>query len=514
MRPFAWLGPIMSIIVPRESAALTLDQESSAIHFSRWQLLWATQFAAFFVVGIYAIATQRYLYGDGSYFLIMMLQQRDVLQFDFARHYAHWLTQLPAICLIRNFGCRGIGVIGTVYGTALIQLPLVGLLLTGWAARHAQGHYLVYPLIASSILFMDVSFFSISESLVGVALFFPMLYLLLLSERLNIIRSIALIGLAILATRTYECYLLLAWPLIVAAIRRGQGALRKRKYGELATCCLSGLLFLAAFGISAYSVLYPLNSDSRANFFLSTLLHLAYPPVWFSLLALTGVFWSLFIPERRAGWRLFCKSLLGCGLFVMILPLVGFVCPPLQYVSRIQCLYVPFVLGVAVLIHPAIEKVSAQQVCETPLELWRLASWACLVAAVFQLGATWRWDQYRNVLVQELQHKRGAIPFNESAVYASVFEAASHDGQRTFLDEFSRNPSLFTKQLIIGQFNWGWAIPSLSVILDATHHGSISSIVCAPASEGWQPFDPRNAATIPDLGDFGVQTEMSTTSAQ
>jgi len=42
---------------------------------------------------------------------------------------------------------------------------------------------------------------------------------------------------------------------------------------------------------------------------------------------------------------------------------------------------------------------------------------------------------------------------------------------------------------------WSWTMPIMSIIL--ADGGAVKSIVAAPASTPWLPFDPANAAELP-----------------
>src|SRR5690348_8721248 len=182
-----------------------------------WLTLVVAPFMALAAVNGYCVLSQRYLVQDGSYFFLIILRGHGYGMWDHARDYANLLTQFPAVALIRDAGCRDVKWIGLAFGAALFFLPIAGLLLAWWAARQAPRHYLLYPLLSYAILFQDAGLFIISESHVAAALFWPMLYLLLLSERLTIVRSAVLIGLAIAAIRSFEIYLFLSWLLLFCA---------------------------------------------------------------------------------------------------------------------------------------------------------------------------------------------------------------------------------------------------------------------------------------------------------
>lgn len=481
----------------------------SGQQFCSWDKLTVVQLTAFLVVGCYAVYVQRYLFADGSYFFLSLLQTRKVLDFYPARYFAHWLTQTPAVFLLNSTEHPDIGLAGATFGTTLFLVPIIGLLLTWWAARYAPRDYLAFALVGFSILYLDVSFFVISEIHVAVALFWPMLFLLLFSPRLTLIRSTALIAMAFLATRTYECYLLLALPLIWAALRRARNALKHRLYTELIICMVSVLLFLDGFLISIHATVFPRDPGMRTNFMISGLLHLVYPPVWFSLLTITGTLWCLFVPGRDRGLLWLCRITRVGGAIVAILPICGFVVPQLQYIARIQGLYVPFLLGMAVtLVTRSDLTTSSCLLTSRRRELWRFSAGACVVATAFQLFATVRWDGYRSSLLQDLNQHRGVIAFEDSAVgQQNIDRLLTANGLSELQTEFAGDPLGVIWRFQIEQFNWGWAMPTLCITLSALNTGSITTIVRAPASTGWQPFDPLQSQQIPDLGAYGIPAD-------
>ncbi len=468
---------------------------SRKMHVKDWQALAAAQFTAFAAVGCYSIWAQRYLYGDGANFLLMLLKRREVTDYFPGRHFAHLVTQFPMVFLLRDLGCRDVRVLAAVYGATLYLLPLGCLLLTWWASRRAPAHSLVYPLVGFSFVFLNVSGFIISESHIAAAIFWPILYLLLFSERFTLVRSVVLIALAVVATRAYESYLFLAWPLIFAAVHRCWKAACQGKPAEFLTCYYSYGLFLKAFTNSVESLLDPLIPANSEGFSFHVRLHLLYPPVWFSLLTLAGILWCAILPQHRSQRRIVRIATCACGLFVILLPCAGAVGPWFQYCARVQTVYVPLVLGSIVVLKTMTARSRSDDDPGRQFELWNLAAGACVVAAAFQWGSTALWDGYRCRLLNELAQRRGVIDYEQEI-------GGSAEDER-----LARSPAVLSNRRL-EQFNWGWTMPSLSVALSALDLGSISTIICVPKETEWQPFDPRNPREIPDLHEFGVPANL------
>lgn len=460
-----------------------------------WRRLLVTQFAVFAAVCLYGVWTQRYLYGDGCNFLVMLMQRQSPTDYFPGRHFAHLATQMPMVALIKYFGCRSAWVAGSVYGATLYLAPLCCLLLTMWAANRAPGQVLAYPIIAFSILFLDNYGFIISEINLATALFWPMLYILLFSERLTVVRSLVLIALATVSTRCYEIYLFLAWPLAVAALYRLWLATQAKNRAEGWVSIVSLCLFLKGFWNAARSIWDPDIPASVDGFFDHVSVHLYYPPVWFTLAYLLVAAWILTLPELRRGRWIIHGFVIGFAIFALLLNCIGFVGPWFQYSSRVQALYVPLLLGTIVILKTMIPRLRLTASTKTQMELWRLTAGACCVAAAFQIGSTVAWERYRASVLAVLAKNQGIVGF----------EAATGTDRKE--EESSRLPVGLTNAKV-GQFYWNWTMPSLSVALSAMNFGSITTIICAPEMTEWQPFDPQNPAEIPDLSIYGVKNHL------
>lgn len=445
-----------------------------------WQLLIGVQIAALFALGLYCTIVQRYLYADGSHFFVGLLRFRKFSEYFPARQYAHVLMQYPAIVLLQSFECRDVGLIGFMYGATLFLIPVGGLALTWWAAWKAPGYYLAIPSLAVSIMFMDSSLFIISEIHVAVALFWPILYLLVFSNRLTFVRSSVLVALAVAATRSYECYLFLAWPLIFVAARRAWAAWSNAEHQDLIVCTVSVVLFLTAFVIALTSVLVPQDAGSRSNFVGSMIWHLDYMPVQFSIVIIVSVICYAFFPGWVPARLVWCIALIF-GAVVVIAPVVGFHKEwAFQYLSRVQGFYVPLLFGTIVAINPPALRSSSTSSAKQQMGLWQLAALTCLVSVLFQGSAAIQWNNYRMGLLHDLSLHRGVVRLERPINFRY-------------------------------DFKWDWAMPSLCVALSALNFGSVEAILCDPEAGDYQPFDPYDPKAIPDLSEYRIRHEIGAT---
>lgn len=478
-----------------------------------WSALLFAQVAIFAAVGIYCVWMQRYLYGDGSYLFIRMLKYQQVNGLNSAHYFARVLIEYPAIFLIQVAGLRNVATIGATYGATAYLLPLVGLLLTWWAVRRSDGVSLAIPLIAYSIIYLDVSGVIYSEGIITASLFWPVLYLLKFSERLTMIRSLVLIVLAMLITRTSEYFVVLVWPLLFVAVERGIKGLRQRTSVEYLTCGACTVLFAIGSMISAQSLLPTSEDASESSILLSTFLHLLYPPVWFSLLLLADALLCLFSPNHERMRQRISFVLIACAIVIVLSPLVGFVAPSFQYFSQVQLAYVPLILSSVILFPGMMNFLRQDGSAPQRSELWRLTIIACAVAAAFQTTSTFRWDRYRTALLNDLAENHGLIAYERSRVAVPEIARFAESGAASQLwRQFKADPRLFLGRMTLCQFDWGWATPSLCVALSSTNVGSIRTIICVPANTEWQPFDPHKYELIPDLSAYGITNELEDSS--
>ena len=448
-------------------------------YFCPWHVLIIAHLVGFTVLGLYCTITRRYLFADGSLFLINLLRTRSVAEWFPARHFAHILTQYPAVVLARDLGCRDAALIGSTYGATMFLLPVAGLAVTWWAASKAPAHYLMFPMLSQSILFMNTSFVIFCETHMAVCLFWCLLFLLTFSERLTLTRSASLIFFGVLATRTYESYLFLSLPLLFVAARRCRSAWSAHRNWEVVVCTICGLLFLVSMAIAIHSTVFPFDAMNRSNFANSMVEHFAYTPVKFSIIVVVSLFWCVLLTHHVLGWRiLFCAAIASASVVLFMLARGSYESWHMQYISRVQTLYIPLIFGSLVAANiPTVRRMHLDHT-DSMRRLWRLTALTWIVATVFQLNATLRWNEYREAMVQELSKARGVISFDQ-------FVPGTWD------------------------FSWGWAMPSLSVALGALDLGSISTIICAPDGTGWQPFDPLNRDAIPELAEYGIRSDFT-----
>lgn len=442
-----------------------------------WKLWFIVLLAAFSLLAIVCTLTHRYLFADGAGFFLGLLTNQKVSDFFPTRYFTHVVTQLPTVVLLHDLGLRDVKLAGMVYGATLFFIPIMGLTATWCAARQAPVHYLIFPFLSHAILTLNSSLMISNDSYPAVWVFWCLLYLLTFTDRWNLFRAVMVLVLAFLSTRMYESFLFLAWPLFYVAWQRGVAARRARNGFELIVCAIAGLMFIVSAGVALYSMVFPFHAGNRGDFLRATLVHLAYVPVLFSLLIVFGMCWQIFCTRRPPG-RFFWIIVVTSGIFVAASPVLGLHQPWFfQYASRVQSLYIPLLLGSLVAINPPALRECRVDAENRQTHLWIQLVLTCLVTMIFQGPATWRWMNYRQGIVQALSNQRG---------------------------QFYSEPLDLPKE-----FEWGWAMPALSVTLCAIDLGSIPTIIPNPELNGWIIFDAQNPAEFPDISDYGIPNDLS-----
>lgn len=424
----------------------------------------------------------RYLFADGSYFFVRLLETEEVSTWYPARQFAHLVTQWPAVTLMRSFGVSNVKTVGIVYGGTLFLWPLVGLLVPWWAARQSPVDAMTLPLLSFSLINLTTSLFIISEAHVAVALFWCGLSLLVFSERLTHLRSVVLLASAFLSTRTYELYLVLAWPLVALSLNRATAAWRAGRRREAAVCAGSAALYLDAFIVAFLWTINPRDASQRSDFLQGIVSHLESIPVWFCIAAIVGALCFQVLPSRNRIGLIVLWIVGVLGLLVSALPYVTpwAIFPTNQYTSRVQTLYVTLILG-GLLAWPAFCTAAQARADAGRAGLWKLALGSAIVSFVFQLGVTLDWNRYQARILRELSSRRGVVAYDELSMPEFNLFGTTHR-----------------------YYTWSWTMQPLSVALSALHLGSVNTIIENPEGSFWKPLDPLDTEAVPDLKKFGV----------
>jgi hypothetical protein len=99
-----------------------LDDRVRMTSRGAWTALVAAELVALAVLACCNTISQRYLYGDGASFFLALLKNRSITHYDWARYFAHVVTQFPTVFLLKNLGCRDVNLTGMTYACARVCL--------------------------------------------------------------------------------------------------------------------------------------------------------------------------------------------------------------------------------------------------------------------------------------------------------------------------------------------------------------------------------------------------------
>jgi hypothetical protein len=425
-----------------------------------------------------AIGTWTSLYADGSFYFTWILEHQRPMDFDPGRHFAHTMTQAPAVAAIR-LGMTDLPILTFIFGLGLFAPFALSLALCWWAAG-SRKELVLFPLVSFFAVSANSSFFIVSESHLLVALFWALLFTLLLPENWSWRSLLAAAVVALPTLRAYESMAVLGLILAGAALWRAS-AVRSRalRAGAVAIA----LWCLAGAALATYGILRPRVATNRTSF-LNSLLplrdHLGHwhGMVAISLLAIGGM--TLFLVwkrPRRVGVVVALLLLVALGWSVLPLLQPATVAPFLHYRARSLNLSLTVLLAAALLL-----VLRFRSRIEPPQ--WRRAGAVLLVLALAQTiwfaGAAWQWRSYLGLIREEISEEKGLHPFELTTLRETLVNG---------------HPA--------AAFNWGWTMPTMSILL--AREGVVRTVIANPVAErGWQPFNPAEPDSLPRLGRYGI----------
>lgn len=204
--------------------AQAIDSTSSIDTRSLWVRLPIILGGLYLLNACYAVALQRHLYGDASWFLVRMITEAKPTNFYtnfahdfyFSRVVAYWLTQLPTVIGIRA-GIKSVDVLSYIFGATYFGHRLISLAVCYLLLGRRDKYLITFPLLglfAGSII-SDV--YIVTEIHISTSFLWPIAILLFrdrtLTGKAYWLTAIA----ALLAAFTYESWAFFA-PLLLAAL--------------------------------------------------------------------------------------------------------------------------------------------------------------------------------------------------------------------------------------------------------------------------------------------------------
>jgi hypothetical protein len=427
------------------------------------------------------VVSQSHLFADGAFYLYSILTTEAPLGPDFGRHFAHVVTQWPAVVGIQ-MGLADVDRLSYLLGVGLYLPALVGIACCAWIVRR-NVEWVLFPLLAAAAVTSNSSFFVVSESHLLVALFWPLLFLLVF-DRCWSWRAFA--AAAVLALPTLRCYESMIFFGPVLAVTVGWRSMTARNRLESVGFAVLASYFVAGTAIAAGGVLHPQLPENYSQFRNSLVFFRDHLGHWHwlgltSMPAAAAVSLSLATGLKHRGWlALMLVMIGGAAVIAALVPVYHpmSVAPLLHYRARILNAYVPPLLALVLF-------VTLRR--RPPGETWRFAFSLVAVLTIAQL--TWHvlavreWRNYRRLFRYEVANNRGLVPFDRSRL--SNTSVHGHP---------------------IAAMNWDWTMPTVSIFL--APRGEVRALIDNPPKGYWQPFSPSEREQLPNLARYGINFDQ------
>jgi hypothetical protein len=424
-------------------------------------------------LGMVACAlVHRHLYGDGVYFLIIILKTRDFTAFDPCRRFSHFILEAPLWVAVNWLHIANFRILSWIYGMTLFLNPLAGLWGCWLILKKRNKALMILPALCWACLSLCTSFFIISESWLGAGLFWPIYFLLLCHKhKFSKIESLFLVAMCFAFIETYEGYFLSAILLALLALRRISWRLKRREY-DIAS--IAALLCLgAAICMGIYWSLFPRDPGNRSSSLTGLLIFFAYTGSYIVIFALA---WFIRLNAVKP------KTVIGGGILFLLAAFAWALMPWISVSSieanrhaNIHLINNLMPLGLALLplvaakirfIRPSFSRVR------------RIVFAGFIVSiTIWHFGSCVAWSKYTGNFCKVLNSRRGCLKFEDTDLSRSGFA-------------------------------WSWTMPCMSIALSAIEKNPIKSIVLNPSGCSWEPFNPQKLGEYPELSAYGVKYEI------
>jgi hypothetical protein len=421
--------------------------------------------------------TSRGLFVDGANFLVHIVRQESFFDFYMPRLYAMVLGQLPVMTAV-TLGVTDLHLLARLLSLGLFVLPTVFYHLALHRAKE-DPVLLAVVIAAIAIVFMTTSFFIVGEynTLYAVALLIGVR--LATAERLTLPDGLALVLLALLATRIYETMIYLG-PLLSVIVLLKVWRAPSRPLLPTLLYLASVPLLIVAMMVAVNSVVHPHSADHLAETWVMAVDF--WQNLQFDLVlgaAVVVVVWGLVKPaDLKRPLPYLCS-----GLFLVLLalsPLLALsdiLVRPLaksQYVARtVSGLIIAAMIVTMVIYRSKLAKqVPTLVALRVPAAAARFLGFAMvmlLAGLPADLYLTHDWVGYLDAMRASVRQKSGVIAVEDTPI-----------GQRPY--------SLLVEN---------WVLTSQSLLLRG---GAGDGVLAPPRSfTEWAPFPPQE---LPNMGRF------------
>ncbi len=418
------------------------------------------------------------LYGDGSYFLLRLLEVREISTYDWHRWFAQVVTQGPLVLSLRA-GLEQMNLVIYLHSLGLIAIPAALWMLSLHKLRATP---LFWPvLVVFSIAYFNSSLFAIGEYNLAFAITAAVFAILIQPGALAARDGAILVACSIISARCYESFVFLGVLLIGMAANRifitrtASGHAPRtgaRSTGELIWLGTAMVFLSCAVFLSGWSVFFPRDPGNLAAA-ADILGQLRNPQLAISL-AVGSLYGLQLLASHwlsRTAQALSAIGLAGGLIFALaFLDPDNWSMPHHYYGNRTLCGVVVFAgLGAIAIWHfwrsrhaeaGAASRITASR------SLWVLPSLLFGALLVPNLVHTYGFHDYLGRFQAELASRKGFVRIDSTAL-----------GQG--------KPSTY---------GWTWTNPSLSLLLRENEQ---QAIILNAQAVGWEPFDA--AAEVPDI---------------
>ena len=433
------------------------------------------------------ILSSRSLYGDGAFEFIRVLKARGFVALMWSRHFACYLFEFPLVLAIK-LGVTNFTRLRMAFGLGCFLPWPIAL----WCCYWISPKNFWLAVLGCAAGYLNAAFMPVGEHILAHALFWPSLFVILFAQPLKPLAAVILLASAAGMLFSYESQLFLCVPLALLALWRAP--LEKKENGRWGwtVFLMAAALFAAGVTVGFCGVLMPelqANYDAFKTGAFGIYKHLGWTLSW--TVAWIGLLFAAFFSETF--WRLISRKPALYLLFALLMvwgtwPLLE----PNHWDNGVQDdnRVLDMLAPLALLPLALILRFRPQWTEFRQMRLVPLVAALFLAQSLWQISATLHWWQDVTWTREILASRHGVVLLRSTPLAADGM-----DGRELY------------PPAIGGRFDWAW--PCLSIALSPRRQ--ISSIICSEVfmnrdirAHFWQPFDPLNPKTLPDLRPYGV----------
>jgi hypothetical protein len=446
-------------------------------------VLLASAAAMYVAQAVLAIVAGRHLFGDGSWFLVKMLSENHVAiwnprgwhDFYYGRLGAFTYEEYPTLLASRLLHVRNPKSLALIYGVTLFSFKPLSIVLCYHFARDKR--LVIFPLLTLFAVTMNCEVYLISETHLLTAAFWAALFGLMCRRKFTSLDLAAMVIVSAPLLLCYETMVIYGLFLCSACVYRFLVIAKDRR--ERWLCW--GFFVWYSMGVlfAALATVFPRDRTQRAGFLSNMLFifHWDHIGARVSCIVLVLCLAILLVPERykKTLNTLVAISVL-CSLaipaYIIRWPhLTDFAIQIIARTMHASLLMVLTALFLAVYFH------FFEVGMEKYKRIFAMVAVLGTCQSCWSMIATTQWSDMLTVLRSELRTHSGPVPFEDSVL---------------------------SRYLLNGQpmvnLHAQWPLMSLSILY--SDQRTVQTIVLGPGV--FQPFDPYDPASLPNLKRFGV----------